>query len=81
MRVLIVAALLAAGSVSAQSEFLKGEDLQKEIARNCQHGCIVLSPEEAENLQMAINAMLHANAQRAYEAAKQEAAQSCKLRT
>jgi hypothetical protein len=81
MKSVLLAALLAAGPAVAQNQFLQGEDLQKEVARNCAYGCVVLSPEEVAQIQAFMTAAMHSMAQEVYEAAKQEAAQSCKLRT
>lgn len=79
MRALILA--LAAVSASAQSEFMTGEALQKEVAKLCDHGCIVFSPAEVEALQQAIVRQMAADLERAYREGKAASDLVCRNKT
>lgn len=79
MRRLIVA--LAAGfvvSASAQSEYMKGDELQAEIKRICDEGCIVFSPAEVDVLQRAIVAKMAQDLAMAYEQGKAASDVKCR---
>ena len=77
----MIAALVAAGfsmSASAQSEYMKGDDLQAEIKRVCDGGCIVFSPAEVEELQKAIARKMAEDMERAYQAGKAASDLTCR---
>jgi hypothetical protein len=77
----IIAALAAAGFATfavAQSAYMKGDDLQAEIKRVCDEGCIVFSPAEVEALQLAIVRQMAADLERAYQAGKDASDLTCR---
>lgn len=80
MRYIIASLALAgiAASASAQSEYMKGDDLQAEIKRVCDGGCIVFSPAEVEQLQKAIAAKMAEDMERAYQAGKAASDLTCR---
>lgn len=77
-RILLVAAMFAAGPSFAQSEYLQGDALKAEVERLCEHGCIVFSPAEVEALQKAILEKMLADQVQAYEQGKKLGALSCR---
>lgn len=54
----------------AQSQFLRGDELQAEVKKLCDEGCIVFSPAEIEALKQAVEAEIQRQRQIAYEVGK-----------
>jgi hypothetical protein len=79
-RYLCAALLCASLSAHPQAQFLTGEELAAEVAKNCDSGCIVFSPQEIAALEAAVAALVQARAEAAYEAGKDAANQSCRNR-
>lgn len=77
-RLLIAAAIVAAGSVIANDDpFLKGDALQAEIAKSCADGCVTFSRQEAEAFQVQLDKLLVKKQKEAFEAGARWQAQAC----
>lgn len=58
MRVVFVAALLAAVPVLAQDPFLTGDALKSEVESSCKDGCMVLNHEQFRGLVQNVNELV-----------------------
>lgn len=81
MRRLLLAAVIAAGPALAEpSEFLKGAELQAEVAKLCADGCIVFSAAEIEALKANIAAHIRAQQDAIFAAGQARANETCRNR-
>lgn len=79
MRTLLVAALLAAGSVVAQDDpFLKGDELKAAIERDCADGCITFNRQEAQEFQEQLDRLIAIRQKEAFAAGMKSQAQACR---
>ena len=78
MRLVLVAALLAAGSVVAQDDpFLKGDELKAAVERDCSEGCVTFNHQEAQVFQEQIEALIARKQKEAFEAGVNYQKQAC----
>jgi hypothetical protein len=78
MRVLLIAAALAAGvAVANDDPFKSGEALQAEIAKDCAEGCVVFSRQQASEFERQLGEILTSKQAEAFEAGVQYQKQAC----
>lgn len=75
MRIILAAAILAAGTATADSPFQTGDALAATVKEQCAEGCIVLNRAGSDALEAAVRHM----AAQAYQAGKAEGSSLCRL--
>ena len=78
MKRLLIAALLVAGPAMSTSEYMKGDDLQAEVKRICESGCIVFSPAEVKALTDAVAQLIAEKEQEAFMRGRKYEHASCR---
>lgn len=78
MRLMLCAALLAAGTAVANEDpFLKGSDLKGRVERMCQEGCLTFNRQEAEDFQDQLDKLITAKRKEAFQAGMHAQKQAC----
>lgn len=80
MRALVAVAVLSTSLAVAQDAdpFLKGDELQAAIKRDCAEGCVTFNRQEAEEFREAIKAEVARHRQEAFEAGMSAQKQACR---
>lgn len=77
MRSILLAALLVAGQSHAQ-DFLAGDALKADVEKRCGSGCVVMTPEQAQDLLASIQMLIAQKAQEAFDAGRKHERESCR---
>lgn len=74
MKVIVVAAVLAAGVAVSEEFFIKGDAMRQRVEEQCAQGCLILNPQQAAQLDQYIQAAVR----KAHAAGVKEGAATCK---
>ena len=77
MRYALALILLLGASASADDPFKSGDDLQQAIKDKCAGGCIVMSREDAADLEERLGQVLGTRMQEAFDAGAQQQKAAC----